>query len=189
LLEAGAEQPIFGSVALLAGSARQAFLFVGTGSDLLPRVGVTSGYRLFGLTESGAGVVRQFERVLRNAGSGGIDEGLSGAPAVDGAAVFFATTAWTAGSACTAPEATLYGLTIAGGTAYRADGEPRPPSGPGDGPPLARVTGGRATGPVVADRHVYVGTGERVSLFGDPEGFAAGPGFLGLRIVSWREVR
>ena len=187
LLEAGSDQPIFGSVALLAGSAGQAYLFFGTGSDLLPRVGITSGHRLLGVAESAAGVVRQFEQVLRNAGSGGLDEGFSGAPAVDGAAVFFATTTWRGGSACTPPEAALYGLTIAGGTAYRPDGHP--PAHAEDERLLARVAGGRATGPIVADRHVYLGSGERLSLFGDPEGFAAGPGFLGLRIVSWREVR
>jgi Tfp pilus tip-associated adhesin PilY1 len=187
LLDGGADQPVFGSVALLAGSAGRTYLFLGTGSDLLPRAGVTAGYRFLGLAEASTGITRQFESVLRTAGSGGVDESLAGAPSVAGSVVFFTTSSSRPGSNCEAPEVSLYALTIAGGVAYDANGDHRRDER--DSPVVSRLRIGRATGPVVADRHVFVATGDRVQVFGDPDAFNGGAGFLGVRIVSWREIR
>jgi Tfp pilus tip-associated adhesin PilY1 len=186
LFDGGRDQPVFGSMARLAGSAGQAYLFLGTGSDLLPRFGTPAAYRLVGLAETAGGVRRQFERVLRTAGSGGVDEAVAGAPVVGGGVVFFATTARERGG-CGPSEASLYALTISGGVAYDTNGDGRRDSR--DSAVISRQSAVRSGAPVLADRHLFVATGDRVQLFGDPDRFAATPAPSGLRLISWREVR
>lgn len=185
LLDSGSDQPIFGSVAVVAGSAGQAYVFLATGSDLVPGAG--GGRRLIGLMDGSGGASRQFERRLRSAATDGVDEGAAGAPTVAGGVVFFTTSSGRPGSGCESPETRLYALTVSGGVAYDANGDGRRDDR--EDVIVASVRAGRATGPVVADRHVFVATGDRLQVFGDPEGYDAGPGFLGLRIVSWRERR
>ena len=41
----------------------------------------------------------------------------------------------------------------------------------------------------VVDKHLVVGAGGKVSVFGDPADFNNGVGNAGVRILSWREVR
>jgi hypothetical protein len=185
LFDAGSDQPIAAGVARLAGSAGQAYLFIGTGSDLLPIRG-GSGYRLVGLTETGVAVTRQFERLLRSPVLDGIDETPVGTPVVAGAVAFFSTNASPA-SGCAAPEASVYALTVAGGAAYDVAGDGRRDARLS--PVVYRAALGRAGPATAADRHVFVATGDRVQVLGDPEGFLAGPVAPGLRIISWREVR
>lgn len=187
LFGAGAGQPILGGIGLLAGIAGQSYLFLGTGGDALLRSGVAGGYRLLGLVESPVGVVRQFDRLLRTAGLDGIDETPAASPSVAGAVVYFATTSRASGSACQAAEASLYTLTLGGGAAFDSNGDRRVDAS--DEPLVSRVRLGRAVTPVTADRHVFLATGDRVQVFGDPEGFGEGAGFAGVRIVSWRELR
>jgi hypothetical protein len=153
---------------------------------MLPRFGRAPGYRLFGLAESQAAATRQFERLLRAAALDGAEEGLAGAPVIGGSVVFFATTARTAGG-CDPAEASLYAMTVSGGAAYDANGDLRRDAR--DEPLVARVRLGRSAAPVVADRHVFLATGDRVQVVGDPEGFASGPGFVGIRPVTWRPLR
>jgi hypothetical protein len=186
LFAGGTDQPIFGRVARLAGSAGPSYLFLGTGSDLLPRTGALSGHRLVGLEETAGGAKTRFERLLRTPAASGVDERLAGAPVVAGSVVFFATTGRVRGG-CQAAECSLYGLTLSGGVAYDDNGDRRRDAS--DAPVVIRRPLGRAAAPVVADRHLFVATGDRVQVFGDPDGFAAGQGPAGLRILSWREVR
>jgi hypothetical protein len=187
LFDAGREQPLFGSVARLAGSGGQGFLFFATGSDLLPRRGGPAAFKLVGLAESSAGVIRQFQRSLRTAAADGVDESVAGAPVVAGGVVFFATTGTRAMGACEPAEAVLYGLNVTGGVAYDTNGDHRRDSR--DDPAVSRLRAGRSGAPIVADRHLFVSSGDRVQVFGDPDGFAAGQGVGGLRVVSWRELR
>jgi outer membrane protein assembly factor BamB len=187
LFAAGAGAPLFGSVALLAGPAGQAYLFLGTGSDLLPRIGVSGGARLIGLVESGGSVSVQFDRLLRTAAADGMDEAVAAAPVVAGSVVFFSTTSGRPASACASSEASLYALTVGGGVAYDVNGDGRRDTA--DGAVVARVVAGRAAGVTVADRHAFLAAGHRVEALGDPEGFDVGPGVVGIRVVSWRELR
>jgi hypothetical protein len=185
LFSAGADQPIFGSVARLAGSTGQSYLFFGTGSEYLPSGRQAAGYRVVGLAESTAGTALGFDRVLRTMAADGVAEGLAGAPVLAGSVVFFATTA--VGGGCDPPEASLYALNVGGGVAYDANGDGRRDAA--DTPAVSRLRQGKAGMPVVADRHLFVATGDRVQVYGDPQGFASGPSPTGLRILSWREVR
>ena len=49
---AGADQPIFSSMAAVA-IGTQEYVFVGTGSDLLPSTGVSTQYKLLGVLDTG----------------------------------------------------------------------------------------------------------------------------------------
>ena len=59
--------------------------------------------------------------------------------------------------------------------------------------PVAATLAGRATAPFIVDQHLYLGTvgatGVKVEAFGDPEDFNNGVGQVGVRILSWREIR
>ena len=59
--------------------------------------------------------------------------------------------------------------------------------------PIVRAMAGRATAPFIVDQHLYLGTagetGAAVEAFGDPEDFNNGIGQVGVRILSWREIR
>jgi Tfp pilus tip-associated adhesin PilY1 len=186
LFSGGGAQPIFGSIARLAGSGGQSYLFFGTGSDLLPSRPGTAGHRLVGLAEMSAGATPRFERVLRTAAAGGVDEGVTGSPVVAGSVVFFATTA-RVGGGCESQESSVYALTVSGGAAYDVNADHRRDGA--DSPVVSRLRVGRATPPVVADRHLFVATGDRVQIYGDPDGFGSAPPPGGVRILSWREVR
>jgi hypothetical protein len=67
---------------------------------------------------------------------------------------------------------------------------------------------GRATAPFIVDQHLYFATsagsggagsgngsstgdrtGAKIEAFGDPEDFNNGVGQVGVRILSWREIR
>jgi outer membrane protein assembly factor BamB len=187
LFSASADQPIFGSVARLAGSAGQSYLFFGTGSELLPRGAVAPPQRVVGLSESPNQSTTRFELLLRSAAADGAVEGMAGAPVVAGSVVFFATTSRGESGGCAPAESSLYALNVAGGVAYDANGDRRRDSA--DVPVVSRLRAGRSSTPAVADRHLFVATGDRMQVFGDPDGFALGLGARGLRILSWREVR
>ena len=55
------------------------------------------------------------------------------------------------------------------------------------------TTAGRATAPFIVDQHLFFGTagkdGADMRVLGDPEDFNNGIGQVGVRILSWREVR
>ncbi|RPJ70639.1 MAG: hypothetical protein EHM24_14955 [Acidobacteria bacterium] len=110
--------------------------------------------------------------------------------------MFFTTTVESA-TPCTDFSYNLWALTYTGGSAYLAAGA-TPPSGHGNNnqppPPTPVKTGtGRATAPFVVDQHLWFGTtgsgGANVEAFGDPNDFNNGVGQVGVRILSWREIR
>jgi Tfp pilus tip-associated adhesin PilY1 len=177
----GADQPLFASPALgWSGTAR--YLFFATGSDLLPHAGGAPSARIIGLRSSSA--VPVFAIELNAAGG----EQTTGQLVVAGDAVFFTTTRYQGGGACTPPDASAHALTFTGGPAYDTNGD-----GVTDGADDSRVASlavsGRATAPVVADRHLWFGAGRRVSVLGDQEGFDADAAPIGVRVTGWRQVR
>jgi hypothetical protein len=187
VFDAGADHPFFAAVARVEIGAGASFLFVGSGSDLLPATGATHAYRMFGLTESDGAGRLGFEIPLETADVNGVDERVTALPALAGDVVFFTTNGIPRGTRCIEPEARLYALTYDGGTAYGRGGKPRTKAG--DRQPVAVVPRRRATAPVVADRHLFLATGNTIQVFGDPEHYNEEAGVAGLRILSWREVR
>ena len=84
----------------------------------------------------------------------------------------------------------MYALTYAGGAAYDSNNNGKIDNNEN---PIAKTLAGRATAPFIVDQHLYTGTsganGARVEAFGDPEDFNNGIGQVGVRILSWREIR
>jgi hypothetical protein len=190
-------QPIYGSAALMhLGTANQ-YMYFATGSDLLPAT--TSGgigtFKLFGLEDNfpAAGATTLFTRDLAPVTIGGglvSGERASTSPSVAGDIVFYTTTAQDGSAPCGDFTARLYGLTYLGSAAYDTDGSG---SMTNNESPIISTLAGRATAPFVVDQHLYFGTtgtsGAAVEAFGDPEGFNKGVGQVGVRILSWREIR
>ena len=81
-------------------------------------------------------------------------------------------------------------MTYAGGAAYDSNGNGKLDNNES---PIAKTMAGRATAPFIVDQHLYLGTagrpGRAVEAFGDPEDFNNGVGQVGVRILSWREIR
>ena len=48
---------------------------------------------------------------------------------------------------------------------------------------------GRATAPFIVDQHLVFGAGNKIQMFGDPNDFNNGVGHVGVRILSWRDIR
>jgi hypothetical protein len=81
-------------------------------------------------------------------------------------------------------------MTYSGGPAYDANDNGTLESGESK---VVKTLAGRATAPFIVDQHLYFGssgaTGANVEAFGDPEDFNNGIGQVGVRILSWREIR
>ena len=92
----------------------QEYIFVGTGSDLLPSTGVSASYMLLGVLDSGTSGSKAFQIDLAKTDGSGDDEKVSAFPAVAGDIVFFSTTAFKPASPCSSPDAALYALTFVG---------------------------------------------------------------------------
>jgi hypothetical protein len=54
---------------------------------------------------------------------------------------------------------------------------------------VSSTAGARATAPFVVDQHLGISVGGKVQMFGDPNDYNNGVGQVGVRILSWREVR
>jgi Tfp pilus tip-associated adhesin PilY1 len=186
--------PIYASSALLFVGSADVYMFFATGSDLLPSSapGGTGTFRLYGLKD-GATMITKFAHDLATVtNSAGLADGErpSTSPSVAGDIVFYTTTLETAGTPCADFTSRLYALTYAGGAAYDTDA-----SGllENNESPIVRALAGRATAPFIVDQHLYFGTagadGAAVESFGDPEDFNNGIGQVGVRILSWREIR
>jgi regulator of extracellular matrix RemA (YlzA/DUF370 family) len=187
LYSAGATHPLFSSMASVNVGGTHDYLFFGTGSDLLPGTGVSQSYKLLGvLDQAGTGSIR-FDIPLEATDGALGDEKVSAFPAVAGDIVFFSTTVFRPASPCTPPDARLYALTFLGGPAYDTTGDNRITSS--DSTRVQTITGARATAPFVADQHVMFAAGGNIEMFGDPEDFNNGVGQVGVRILSWRELR
>jgi hypothetical protein len=189
LYAAGADQPLFNSMATVTVSTKQ-YIFYGTGSDLLPATSSATIYRLLGVLDNGATGAKTFEKLLTKTAAGAVitsDERVTAFPAVAGDIVFFTTTLLNA--QCALPDARLYAFTFIGGAAYDNTGD-NVVSVNQDTPLVRTVAGVRATAPFIVDQHLVVGVGgSKVQLFGDATDYNNGIGQAGVRILSWREVR
>jgi hypothetical protein len=173
--------------AVNVGSTQQ-YLFFGTGSDLLPSNGVNQQYKLMGLLDQGGSAVQRFAILLTRVDGVGDDEKVTSFPAVAGDIVFFTTTVFKPASPQLTPDANLYAMTFVGGPAYDNTGDNKVTSS--DTVKLKTLlAAGRATAPFIVDQHLVYGVGSKVEVFGDPQDYNNGVGQVGVRILSWREVR
>jgi hypothetical protein len=188
LFENGAAHPLFASMAAVNVGSTQQYIFYGTGSDLLPSNGVNQQYKLMGLLDQGASATQKFAILLARVDGLGDDEKVTSFPAVAGDIVFFTTTTFKPASPQLASDANLYAVTFVGGPAYDNTGDNKVTSS--DTVKLKTLlAAGRATAPFIVDQHLVFGVGSKVELFGDPQDYNNGVGQVGVRILSWREVR
>lgn len=188
--------PIYASSALLSVGSADMYMFFATGSDILPASspGGTGVFRLYGLKDNGSSAITKFGQDLAtvSAGSGctATGERPSTAPSVAGDIVFYTTTTESAASPCADYSGKLYALTYAGGAAYDSNNNGRLDANEN---PVALTTTGRATSPFIVDQHLFFSTtgadGASMQVLGDPEDFNNGIGQVGVRILSWREIR
>jgi hypothetical protein len=188
-------QPIYASSALLFVGSADVYTFFATGSDLLPVTapGGTGTFKLYGLKDMypSAATVTFTQSLSAVTNVGGIADGErpSAAPSVAGDIVFYTTTVQNASTPADS-STRLYAVTYTGGAAYDSDGNGKLDKNES---PIAATLSGRATAPFIVDQHLYFGTtganGANLESFGDPEDFNNGIGQVGVRILSWREVR
>lgn len=181
---AGAAHPLFASMATVHIGATQSYVFFGTGSDLLPSTGLptTHQYKLISLLDQGSSGVVKFTENLQKIDGVGNDEKVTGFPAVAGDIVFFVTTVTKPANACTLPDGALFAMTFTGGQAYT-------PTGVNSGNAIMTLTGARASAPFIVDQHLAFSFGNKLEILGDPDDFNNGVGQVGVRILSWRDVR
>jgi hypothetical protein len=189
--------PIYASSALLFVGSRDVYMFFATGSDLLPAAapGGTGTFRLYGLKDNypAAGATTKFATTLATvSNSGGLVTGErpSTSPSVAGDIIFYTTTVESASTPCSDFTSNLYAMTYAGGAAYDANNNGRMDTNESS---IVKTMAGRATAPFIVDQHLYVASstasGAFLQSFGDPEDFNNGIGQVGVRILSWREIR
>lgn len=185
LYAAGRAHPLFASMATVNVGNTQQYIFFGTGSDLLPSAGIpsTHSYKLMSVLDTGSSGTVKYTNVLQSINLTAPDEKVTGFPAVAGDIVFFVTTLTKPNLPCQLPDATLYATTFTGGLGYTAQ-----PLAQGTGAILT-VTGARATAPFIVDQHVAFGFGSKVEMLGDQNDYNNGVGQVGVRILSWRDVR
>jgi hypothetical protein len=196
-----AGQPIYSSSALLFVGTSQRYLFFSTGSDRLAAStpgGGSSGsgtsFKLLGVrdnTTSGTLTVsRHLSSPVKVGGQPTNGDRPANAPAAAGDLVFFTTTTDSELPSCSNAVAKVYAFTYLGTAAYDSDRSGRLEATES---PIVNTTPGRATAPFVVDQHLYLGmtslTGAGVTLLGDPQDFNNGAGQVGIRILSWREIR
>ena len=182
---AGAAHPLFASMATVNVGTTQQYIFFGTGSDLLPSAGIPSShsYKLLSVLDSGATGSVKYTNTLQSINLVAPDEKVTGFPAVAGDIVFFVTTLGKPNLSCSLPDATLYATTFTGGMGYTAE------TGAQGTGAIMTVTGARATAPFIVDQHVAFGFGNKVEMLGDQNDYNNGVGQVGVRILSWRDVR
>ena len=181
-----AGHPLFSSMAAVTVGTSQ-YLFFGTGSDLLPSTGINYSYKLVGLLE---GSSTSFSLDLTKTDGLADDEKVTAFPAVAGDIVFFTTTSFKPTTPCSLPDANLYAVTFIGGAAYASSNDNDDNVGKNESPKVKTLAGvGRATAPFIVDQHLWFGAGEKIEAFGDPEDFNNGVGQIGVRILSWRQLR
>ena len=185
LYAAGRAHPLFASMATVNVGSTQQYIFFGTGSDLLPSAGLPSShsYKLMSVLDSGSSGSVKYTNTLQSINLVAPDEKITGFPAVAGDIVFFVTTLTKPNLPCSLPDATLYATTFTGGLGYTAQ------SGAQGTGAIMTVTGARATAPFIVDQHVAFGFGSKVEMLGDQQDYNNGVGQVGVRILSWRDVR
>jgi hypothetical protein len=191
LYNTGAEYPLFSSMATVNVGGSNQYIFVGTGSDMLPSHGVNQSYGLLVLLDNGSSASKTAEILLERTDSAltGGDEKVSAFPAVAGDIVFFTTTTHMPGTPCTPFTANLYAFTFIGGPAYDTNndgflstgttgstgggkkGGGGSGSAPADSTKVFSQAGARATAPFIVDQHLVFATSKRgSSTTGDPAG-------------------
>ena len=180
------DHPVFSSMATLSIGYSQQYLFVGTGSDLLPSNSINTQYAMLVILDQGSSGNQTAIIKLEAVDGVGNEEKVTSFPAVAGDIVFFSTTTYKV-DACTKPDANLYAFTFIGGPAYDTNNDSKMNNQ--DSTKIRTTTGARATAPFIVDQHLVFGTGKSVEMFGDSEDFNNGVGQAGVRILSWREVR
>ena len=181
----GRAHPLFASMATVNVGSTQNYIFFGTGSDLLPSAGVPSShqYKLMSVLDNGGSGTVKYTNLLQSINLTAPDEKVTGFPAVAGDIVFFVTTLTKPNLPCNLPDATLYATTFTGGLGYTAHAGAQ-----GTGA-IMTVTGARATAPFIVDQHVAFGFGNKVEMLGDANDYNNGVGQVGVRTLSWRDVR
>jgi len=188
LYDAGAAQPMFGSMASVTVGSTQQYLFQGTGSDLLPSNGVSQAYSLLVVLDNGATGTLTGSITLGKVDGAADDEKVTAFPAVAGDIVFFTTTSFFPATFCgNNMTANLYAFTYIGGAAYDTNNSGSITNA--DSTKVSSTAGARATAPFVVDQHLGISVGGKVQMFGDPNDYNNGVGQVGVRILSWREVR
>ena len=180
------DHPVFASMATVSIGYSQQYLFIGTGSDLLPSNGINTQYALLVVLDQGSSGVQTAAIKLEAVDGSAGEEKVSSFPAVAGDIVFFSTTTYKT-LACSRPDANLYAFTFIGGPAYDTNNDSKLSSQ--DSTKVSTTVGARATAPFIVDQHLVFGTGNSVETFGNSEDFNNGVGQAGVRILSWREVR
>jgi Tfp pilus tip-associated adhesin PilY1 len=185
------DHPVFASMATVSIGYSQQYIFVGTGSDLLPSNSINNQYAMIVVLDQGSSGTQTGIIELEAVDGANGEEKVTSFPAVAGDIVFFSTTTYKT-VACSKPDANLYAFTFIGGPAYDTNGDGKLTSSGKSGVDSTKIrttTGARATAPFIVDQHLVFGTGNSVETFGDPQDFNNGVGQVGVRILSWREVR
>ncbi len=184
-------QPLFASMATVSVGGTKQYLFVATGSDLLPSTSVNDVYELLVLLDNGNSGSKTAGIPLERTDNSGVDEKVTAFPAVAGDIVFFTTNSISPAQVCSPFTANLYAFTFIGGPAYDTNNDGRlTASGTNaDTAKVMSVAGVRATAPFIVDQHLSFAAGNKIELFGDPDDFNNGVGQAGVRILSWRLVK
>ena len=184
LHSAGAAHPLFASMATVHIGSTQSYVFFGTGGDLLPSTGLPTShrYKLVSLLDQGTSGQVKFTELLQKIDGSGNDEKVTGFPAVAGDIVFFVTAITKPENACTLPDGALFAMTFTGGKGYVAQGT-------NSGNAILTLSGARVSAPFIVDQHVAFAFGNKLEILGDPNDFNNGVGQVGVRILSWRDMR
>jgi len=180
------DHPVFSSMATVSIGSTQQYLFVGTGSDLLPSNKISVQYAMLVILDQGASGTQTAILKLEAVDGLNGEEKVTSFPAVAGDIVFFSTTTYKV-VACAKPDANLYAFTFIGGPAYDTNNDGKMNNQ--DTTKVRTTAGARATAPFIVDQHLVFGVGKTIEEFGDPEDFNNGVGQAGVRILSWREDR
>lgn len=190
-----ANQPIYGSSALMLVGSSQPYMFFATGSDSLPPTapGGTGTFKMIGLKDNGSSASVSFTQNMASVtNSGGLASGErpTTSPSVAGDLVFFTTVSEDGTKPYQDFSSKLYAFTFLGGAAYDTNGDGKLSKTES---PLVTTLAGRASAPFIVDQHLWVAasgtTGTTIEGFGDPEDFNNGVGQVGVRVLSWRELR
>jgi Tfp pilus tip-associated adhesin PilY1 len=194
-------QPVYASSALLFVGTTERYLFFGTGSDYLsaatPGGGSTgqgTAFRLYGVREGTLSGTVVFQKDLspKVVSTGPVTNGErpTASPSVAGDIVFFTTNTDAGTMSCTDSVAKLYAFTYTGSAAYDSNGDG---SISNNESPVVATSAGRGTAPFIVDQHLYMGltsAGDAgVTILGDSADFNNAVGQVGVRILSWREIR
>jgi len=191
IYDAGAANPLYSSMATANLNSAQTYLFFGTGSDLLPSTGVSQSYSLMRLLDGGAGTATAMTlQTLTRTDNSGEGQKVTGFPAAAGGVVFFTTNTYVTNTPCTPLNTNTYAFAYGGGPAYDTNGGGFKASGAGaDSTQIFAQSNVRGTAPFIVDRHLAIGVGNQIELFGDERDFNNTIRQAGVRLLSWREVR